>query len=131
MFVLLRIGLALTTAPLIGGYIGRGIAAPALGGDQPELVAWIGGLVLGGIFALMLVALAVARSGSRRRAVGDLVLLMLSALALADIVSQVTGAAVPWALPATAGLYGLGFVMAFARVLRPEYPLAGSSPPAR
>lgn len=120
MFVVLRILLGATTAPLLGGFIGRSLVAPLLRGDQPEFLAWAGGAAFGCIFALFLVALAVSRSGSRRRAVGDLVLLMLCVLCMADIVSQVTGAEVVGSAPAIAALYVLGSLMTVARALRPE-----------
>jgi hypothetical protein len=128
MLVLLRVVLALLTCPLLGAFLTRSYVAPLLSGDQAELLAWAGGMGVGALYALLLAALALSPAGSRRRAVGDLVLLMLCALCLADVVSQITGAAVAWSLPVTAGVYGVGFLVVLRRVARREVQVAPPGP---
>ena len=112
---LIRIPLAVILAPLMGAMLLRGYAGVLMSDPSADLLGWLAGAVLGILYAILLLVLCVARPGTPRRAAGDLLLLALCALALADLVGQLTRTTVPGVFHVTAAVYGVGMLVA-ARV---------------
>lgn len=115
---LVRIFLSLAVCPLLGAMLARSYA-PLLAGDpSADSWGWACGAIIGLAFAVGLLRLALAPEGTRSRAAGDLVLVALCALALADIIAQLARVTLPWLLHATGVVYVIALLLVLRRLLR-------------
>jgi len=121
---LVRWVLVIVLCPLLGAMVLRGLIARVSEDPSCDVWGWTGGLIIGLAYAAGLLGLVLAPAGTRSRAAGDLVLLALSAVALADIISQLSRTSWPWVWHLTGVVYvlGLGIVLRRLRLAMRRAP---------
>ena len=109
-----RIILSLSVSPALGALLGRWLLI------NDEELGWLIGLGTGIIFGFVLIILAMQGNSSKRRTVADLLLVIISIIALFEMLMQLNHVASTGSLAITGVVYILCLAAGLMRLVRSE-----------